>query len=138
MYPFGYGLSYTDFNYSEIKVENSQIKAGQPATVSVTLENTGDVRGEEVAQLYLTLPDKGYQNPLYSLKGFQRVSLEPGESQIVKFEITPEMMESVRMNGERAIEDGEYTIRIGGATPHERSLELGASQWETASFVVSN
>lgn len=138
MYTFGYGLSYTSFDYSDIEMADSQINSGQPAKVKVTLQNTGEMRGEEVVQLYITLPAKGYQNPLYSLKGFQRVALEPGVSQTVEFEITPEMMESVQMDGKRIIEDGEYTVHVGGATPHERSLELGASQWETASFVVSN
>lgn len=136
MYPFGFGLSYTSFSYDNIKISNSDLKPDETAEITVRVTNTGNSPGEEVVQLYLTLPDKGYQNPLYSLKGFKRILLKPGESEEVIFELTPEMKTSVNMEGEFIIEEGDYTVRVGGASPGKRSLELGAPEFVTAVFSV--
>jgi len=137
MYPFGYGLSYTDFRYEDVTINSNELQAGETTEVNVTVKNIGRYDGEEVVQLYLTLPDKGYQNPLYSLKGFKRVALQPGESKEVSFTLTPDLMESVTMEGEFVIEQGEYLVKVGGSSPHERSLELGMPGFEETQFTVS-
>ena len=82
LYPFGYGLSYTKFTYSDLTLPHQPVKAGDPFTADVTVTNTGKPAGDEVAQLYLNFPDvKGA--PMRALRGFQRVHLEPGASQKV-------------------------------------------------------
>ena len=137
MYPFGFGLSYTSFSYENITINNASLKPGDTAEVLVTVQNNGSYAGEEVVQLYLTLPDKGYQNPIHSLKGFTRVFLEPGESREVSFSLTPELMESITMEGDYVIEQGEYLILAGGSSPGNRSQELGMPLLLKSNFTVS-
>jgi len=116
LYPFGYGLSYTTFSYSGLKVPPQPIKAGDPLTADVTVTNSGKLAGDEVVQLYLSFPDvKGA--PLRALRGFQRVHLEPGKSQPVHFELKPRDLSMVTEAGEPVIADGQYKISIGGGQP---------------------
>src|SRR5271170_248495 len=116
LYPFGYGLSYTTFSYSGLKVPANPVKAGDPVTAEVTVTNTGKVAGNEVAQLYLSFPDvKGA--PLRALRGFQRVHLEPGGSQKLRFELKPRDLSMVPEEGEPIIAAGEYHISVGGGQP---------------------
>lgn len=127
LYPFGFGLSYTTFKYSPIKLSASTIGKKQSAEVEVTVTNAGSKEGEEVVQLYITDMEASAPAPLFSLKGIKRVSLKPGASSTMKFTITPEMLELVNSKGERIIEPGKFTISIGGSLPGKRSTELGAS-----------
>ncbi len=136
MYPFGYGLSYTSFIYENLRLSKDQLASGEPVEMEFVVKNTGELSGEEVVQLYLTLPDKGYQNPLYTLQGIKRVALNPGEGQQIKFTLSPVQMESVTMDGSRVIEEGEYAITIGGSSPGERSVELGMPGFLSAKFRV--
>jgi beta-glucosidase len=116
LYPFGYGLSYTTFSYSGLKVPPKPIKAGDPASADVTVTNTGKLAGDEVVQLYLSFPDvKGA--PLRALRGFQRIHLEAGKSQAVHFELKPRDLSMVTEAGEPIIADGQYKISIGGGQP---------------------
>ncbi len=117
LYPFGYGLSYTTFSYSKLKLPESSIAAGQPLTVDVTVTNTGKLAGDEVAQLYLTFPDvKGA--PLRALRGFQRVHLDPGKSQRLHFELKPRDLGIVSEAGEPIIAAGKYSVLLGGGQPN--------------------
>jgi beta-glucosidase len=116
LYPFGYGLSYTSFAYSGLSVPHQGVEAGSPVVVEATVTNTGKVAGEEVAQLYLRFPDvKGA--PLRALRGFQRVHLEPGGSQKLRFELKPRDLSMVTEKGEPIIAAGEYHISVGGGQP---------------------
>jgi beta-glucosidase len=115
LFPFGYGLSYTTFNYSDIKVP-SQVAAGSPLVAEATITNTGKVAGDEVAQLYLTFP-KVPGAPLKALRGFQRIHLEPGAKQTVKFELNPRDMSMVTEAGDPVVAEGAYTLSIGGGQP---------------------
>ncbi len=116
LYPFGYGLSYTTFSYSGLKVPATPVKAGDPVTAEVTVTNTGKRPGDEVAQLYLSFPDvKGA--PLRALRGFQRVHLDPGASQSVKFELKPRDLGIVTDAGEPIVAEGQYKISVGGGQP---------------------
>lgn len=128
LYPFGFGLSYTDFEYSDIRLDDDRISSEQSATVTATITNTGEFEAEEVAQLYITDPDASVRVPLFSLKGFERIKLAPGESGDVEFEITPEMLKLVNDEGEKVLEPGEFRISIAGSVPTERSRELGAAE----------
>jgi beta-glucosidase len=124
LYPFGFGLSYTSFAYSGIKLSTEQVKKNVPVTASVTVTNAGKVDADEVVQLYITNPDNG-ENPLFSLKGFKRVSLKAGESRSVDFELTPELLQSINNDGRGVQLTGDYHIYLGGSLPTQRSQDLG-------------
>jgi len=128
MYPFGYGLSYTRFEYSDIKLSDNKITVKQPVDVEVTLTNTGEYEGEEVVQLYITDTEASVRVPLYSLKDFKRVYLKPGESKKTKFTITTEMLEVISNDGNGVLEPGEFKISVGGSLPGSRSEELGMTR----------
>lgn len=116
LYPFGHGLSYTTFKYSDLKISGQTVDAGQPVGADVTVTNTGDKAGDEVAQLYLNFPDvKGA--PQVALRGFQRIHLAPGESQTIHFDLKDRDLGMVTMNGDPIIAAGDYTLSIGGGQP---------------------
>ena len=116
LYPFGYGLSYTKFSYSDLGVPAQAVTAGQPIGADVTVTNTGSLAGDEVVQLYLKFPQvKGA--PRVALRGFQRIHLEPGASQQVHFDLKPRDLGMVTEDGNPIIAQGDYTISIGGGQP---------------------
>ena len=116
LYPFGYGLSYTTFKYSDLSVPVQPVAAGQSLGADVTVTNTGKVAGDEVAQLYLKFPDvKGA--PRIALRGFQRIHLEAGASQKLHFELKNRDLGMVTEDGSPIIAQGDYTISIGGGQP---------------------
>jgi beta-glucosidase len=116
LYPFGYGLSYTKFSYSDLSVPSAAIAAGQPLSADVTVTNVGKAAGDEVVQLYLKFPQvKGA--PSVALRGFRRIHLEPGASQQVHFDLKPRDLGMVTEDGNPIIAQGDYTISIGGGQP---------------------
>jgi beta-glucosidase len=116
LYPFGYGLSYTKFSYSDLNVPAQAVAAGQPVGADVTVTNTGKLAGDEVVQLYLKFPPvKGA--PLIALRGFERIHLDPGASQKVHFELKPRDLGMVTEEGNPVIAPGDYTISVGGGQP---------------------
>ena len=116
LYPFGYGLSYTTFKYSDLSVPMQAVAAGQPVSADVTVTNTGKVAGDEVVQVYLRFPAaKGA--PLIALRGFQRVHLEAGASQKVHFDLKDRDLGMVTEDGTPIIAQGDYTISVGGGQP---------------------
>jgi beta-glucosidase len=116
LYPFGYGLSYTTFAYSGLKVPADPVAAGSAVTAEATVTNTGKVAGDEVVQLYLAFPAVAGA-PLKALRGFQRLHLEPGASRQVTFELKPRDLSLVTEAGDRVVAEGEYTLSIGGGQP---------------------
>ena len=116
LYPFGYGLSYTTFKYSGLKLSTTSLVAGQPLSADVTVTNTGNLAGDEVAQLYLVPPQQG-GNPLRSLEGFHRVQLAPHASTVVHFNLSPRDLSGVDDAGHREVRAGAYQIYVGGAQP---------------------
>ncbi len=116
LYPFGYGLSYTTFSFSGLTVPNEAVNAGDPVSVEVTVGNTGKVAGDEIAELYLSFPNQPGA-PLRALRAFQRVHLEPGGSQQVRFELKPRDLSMVSELGEPMIVEGDYTVSVGGGQP---------------------
>jgi beta-glucosidase len=116
LYPFGYGLSYTSFAYSELKVPMEPVAAGEPLHAEVTVTNTGKVAGDEVVQLYLKFPAVPGA-PLKALRGFRRVHLEPGASQAVAFDLKPRDLSMVTEAGEPVVPEGEFTLSAGGGQP---------------------
>jgi len=128
LFPFGFGLSYTTFKYNDLKLSAKEVEKGKSVIAEVTITNTGKVKAEEIVQLYITDLKASTRVPFYSLKGFQRVTLTPGENKKVTFEITPKLMQMVDDEGKRVIEKGEFKIIIGSACPAQRSVDLGAAQ----------
>jgi len=116
LYPFGYGLSYTNFAYRDARSGAAAIRAGSPAKPSVEVRNSGKVAGEEVVELYVAAPgDAGVEHP--TLAGFTRVHLGPGEARRVSFDLDPRWMSRVDEQGERHVNPGEYTLWLGGGQP---------------------
>jgi beta-glucosidase len=137
LYPFGFGLSYTRFQYSQLKLSRNNIAAGQPLEVVFNLTNSGDVEAEEVAQIYLSDKKASVRVPDSKLIGFERVHLKPGESKEIRHQITPEMMMLVDENGEQVLEAGEFEVLVGGCSAGKRSLELGVPELLSEQFVVA-
>ncbi|HTS10943.1 MAG TPA: glycoside hydrolase family 3 C-terminal domain-containing protein [Candidatus Limnocylindrales bacterium] len=116
LWPFGYGLSYTTFKHSELALPTAPINAGDPLDVSVTVTNSGSVAGDEVVQLYLKFPEVAGA-PIRALRGFQRIHLEPGASQVVKFHLERRDLSMVTEAGDIIVAEGKYTVSVGGGQP---------------------
>ncbi|PSJ43162.1 glycoside hydrolase family 3 C-terminal domain-containing protein [Allosphingosinicella deserti] len=116
VYPFGHGLSYTRFAYTPLTLAPAQGGAEQGLRVATRVTNSGDRAGDEVAQLYLEFPDRP-GTPRIALRGFQRVSLRPGESRELVFDLTPRDLSSVTVEGKRSVAAGRYRVTIGSGQP---------------------
>jgi beta-glucosidase len=124
LYPFGFGLSFTSFEYSNLALSSPETDASQPLEVSVTVQNTGKSAGEEVVQLYLKDLEASSIQPIHSLRGFQRVALGPGESGRVQFRLTEKDLSLIDDDGKRVLEPGRFRVYVGGSQPDARSVEL--------------
>jgi beta-glucosidase len=131
LYGFGFGVSYTTFAYSNLKISPETVEAGDPVTVEGDVKNTGAMAGDEVVELYLTQP-KAYETPLRVLAEFKRVHLGAGESAHVSLKIDPRSLGQVDEKGNRAIVPGEYTVSLAGAQPQD------AVSVQTGKFNVSS
>ena len=120
LYPFGYGLSYTTFEYSDITISNNQMKVDGTITASVTIKNTGNYNADEVVQLYIRDVVGTISRPVKELKGFQRIHLNAGESKTVTFTITPDILRFYDYNLNDVIEPGDFDIMIG---PNSRNVK---------------
>ncbi len=136
LYPFGFGLSYSRFEYGNLKLDSTQPRQGETVLATVTVRNVGDVAGDEVVQLYLTDVEASVRTPISALKGFRRIRLKPGQHREVAFTITPEMMSLVDENGDSRLEPGRFRVTIGGCSPGQRGADLGAPQPVQATFAV--
>ncbi|MBS1653244.1 MAG: beta-glucosidase BglX [Bacteroidetes bacterium] len=125
-YPFGYGLSYTHFSYSDIKLSSAVVKQGQPLTASVIVTNTGNYDGKETIQLYIRDIVGSVVRPVKELKGFQQVFLKAGESKTVQFKITVDDLRFYNDQLQYIYEPGDFKVFIGGDSQHvkEASFEL--------------
>jgi len=137
LYPFGFGLSYATFEYPSVTLSTKKVAKGKPLEVAAVVRNTGKMAGEEVVQLYLTHPPRaGQQVPLFALKHFRRVRLEPGASTTVKFTLTPEELALIDAKGNSVAVAGAITVSVGGSLPSKRSQTLGASAPAVATVVI--
>jgi beta-glucosidase len=136
LFPFGFGLNYTRFEYHNLQVNKTRLQAGEMFAVQVSVQNVGQRAGDEVVQVYLSAPGAGKTAPLHSLVGFKRVSLEAGETGLVRFELGRDALETVGETGHYRIVPGQYCLTVGGCSPSDRGLALGAPQPLSASFEV--
>ena len=129
LFAFGYGLSYTTFTYSPIRLTSDSFKAGDPIHVDAEVKNTGKIAGDEVVELYLTQPHTEI-SPIVALAGFTRVHLAPNQSTKVGFDLDARSLGEVGVDGKRVIQPGEYTLSVGGSQPG------GPSNSSTVAFSI--
>jgi beta-glucosidase len=127
LYPFGFGLSYTTFAYSNLRVSAKQIPATGRARVSVDVRNTGSRAGDEVVQLYIRDEVSNATRPVKELRGFQRVSLAPGETRTVSFDVGPEHLSYHGVGMKRVVEPGTFQLMVGGSSADLQSVSLVVS-----------
>jgi len=116
LFPFGYGLSYTKFDYSNLQLSKKQINATESITAKFNLTNAGKVAGEEVVQLYIRDMLATVARPLLELKNFKRISLKAGETKEITFEIMPDMLKMLNADMKTVIEPGDFRIMIGSSS----------------------
>ena len=125
LFPFGHGLSYTTFAYSNLRLSSERIAAGETATLSVDVTNTGERAGDEVIQLYVhDLLSERVTRPVKLLKGFQRITLQPGECRTVRFPIGPEQLEFLDETMKKVVEPGQFELMAGGSSKTTQSIVL--------------
>ena len=124
LYPFGYGLSYTTFEYSDVKLSSTSIDAKGELTASVTVTNTGKADGAEVVQLYIRDLVGSVTRPVKELKGFEKVFIKAGESKTVSFKITPELLKFYNYDLDYVFESGDFDVMIGGNSHDVKSARF--------------
>ncbi|HYJ65188.1 MAG TPA: glycoside hydrolase family 3 C-terminal domain-containing protein [Parafilimonas sp.] len=123
LFPFGFGLSYTSFEYSNLQLEKNNINKTDSIKVSCTIKNTGGVAGDEVIQLYIHDVLASVSQPVMQLKGFQRIHLHAGESKEISFMITPQMLSMLNKDLNSVVEPGDFRIMIGASSRDIRLKE---------------
>jgi beta-glucosidase len=126
LYPFGYGLSYTNFSYGDVKLSKTKLKGNETLTATVTVTNTGKMAGEETVQLYISDPVASISRAVEELKGFKKVTLQPGEQKEVSFNVTTDDLKFYNTNLKYDWEPGEFVIKIGTSSSDTRSASV---QW---------
>ena len=138
LYPFGYGLSYTTFKFDNLRVEPSQIQTEGTAKVYVDVTNTGSREGDEVPQMYIHQKIASVTVPVKELRGFQRITLKPGEKKTVEFTITPDSLSLLNVDMHKVVEPGAFEVMVGPDSEHVSTviLNVGGSEG-TGSSVMS-
>jgi len=126
LYPFGYGLSFTNFEYSDIQLDKTNLKGNDRLIATMTVTNTGKFAGEETAQLYINDPVASVTRPVKELKGFQKITLQPGEKKAVSFNITPDDLKFFNSDLKYDWESGDFIIQIGG---NSRDVKTAKVTW---------
>lgn len=121
LYPFGYGLSYTTFQYAFKNVPD-ELKIGDNLNISVDVTNTGAMDGDEVVQLYISLPDSKLKKPIRALQGFNRIHLKKGETKTVEFLLQPSQLAGRNNENVAVVESGKILLSVGGAQPDDKSV----------------
>jgi beta-glucosidase len=138
LYPFGFGLGYTQFIYSDLELEQASLSQGESLAFSCVLTNCEELAADEVVQIYLSAPKDAFPVPKHSLVDFRRVALQPCESRRLRFRLTPDMLNVIDLDGRAVQLAGQYRVEIGGCSPGKRGQELGAPEPVAAEFSVLN
>ena len=124
LYPFGFGLSYTSFEYGDLSLSANELSEGDSITLSVPVTNSGDVKGKEVVQLYMHDLVASVARPIKELKGFEMVELAPGETRTIDFTIDEEMLKFYTASEEWEAEEGEFELMVGGNSEDLKTIKL--------------
>jgi beta-glucosidase len=126
LYPFGYGLSYTTLEYSNLKISSHKIKFGEKLKISVEVKNTGNYDGQEIVQLYVRDLVGSVTRPVKELKGFEKITLKKGETKTVSFEISSEDLKFYNLDMKFEAEPGSFEVFVGesSATERKENFEL--------------
>jgi beta-glucosidase len=116
LYPFGFGLSYTTFRFSNLRLENPTIRKNEKAKVLIDVTNTGNRAGSEVVQMYIRDLFSTVTRPVKELRGFKKIWLEPNESKAVVFDILPEHLAFTNIEKEYVVEPGDFEIKVGNSS----------------------
>ncbi|MGP8253071.1 MAG: glycoside hydrolase family 3 N-terminal domain-containing protein [Terracidiphilus sp.] len=134
LFAFGYGLSYTTFKFDNLRVEPAQIAAGGRAKVSVEVTNTGAREGDEAPQLYLHQEVASVTQPVMQLKGFERITLKPGERRTVEFTITSQMLSIFNLDMKRVVEPGDFDLMVGPSSVDTKTVKLTVAASNTSAI----
>ncbi len=124
LFPFGYGLSYTSFEYSNLKIDKSEFSISENVNVSVSVKNTGKYDGEEIVQLYIRDIAASYIRPVKELKAFEKIALKVGEEKLIKFTLSANDFSFYDMDGNTLLEPGNFEIYVGGNSVEVSKLNL--------------
>ena len=124
LYPFGYGLSYTSYAYSSLRISKPIISSKENTTVTVDVKNIGQREGEEIVQLYIRDEVSSVTRPIKELKDFKRIALAPGETKQVSFTITPDKLKFYDVNMKEVVEPGDFTIMVGPSSQTHSTIKL--------------
>jgi beta-glucosidase len=116
LYSFGFGLSYTEFEFKRLRLKKARIKVGESTTIQVDVTNTGQREGAEVVQMYIRDLVSSVTRPIRELKGFRKVHLAPGETRTITLEITPDSLSFYDIDMEYRVEPGEFEIQVGNSS----------------------
>lgn len=134
LYPFGFGLSYTNFEYSSIKLSASKISTDENITCTVKVKNTGSRSSDEIVQLYIKDVEASVEVPKWQLRGMKRITLAAGEATEVSFSLSPRMLALIDYEGDAILEPGRFEVFIGGSQPDARSQRLTGTKVLSAAF----
>jgi beta-glucosidase len=137
LFPFGFGLSYTEFEYGSIKLSSEKIGTQENLEVSVDVRNTGDRKGDEVVQLYLRQPNPPFTVPLRRLQGIERITLGSAETKTVSFLLTPRDLAAIDDDGNCVLIPGQFEVFVGGCQPDPRSEALTGKEISVGRFKVT-
>ncbi|GAB4571415.1 MAG: hypothetical protein Fur0017_20420 [Anaerolineales bacterium] len=136
LYPFGFGLSYSHFEYSELQLDKPKLTLGDSLQVSLTVRNSGGSDSAEVVQFYLSDLHASTIVPIHHLIGFERVMLKAGESKTLKLTVTPEMISFFNDDGKLTLKTGDFRLELGGCSPGKRGQDLGTPVPVRATFKI--
>ncbi len=137
LYPFGYGLSYSKFEYGEMYIDRSKLNTGEAFNCRVTVRNAGKCEADEIVQLYLEDAEASVEVPKRQLSGIKRIHLLPGEATDVSFTISPRQMALIDNDGRCILEPGMFNVYVSGNQPDRRSLELTGNKTARGSFELN-
>jgi beta-glucosidase len=129
LYPFGYGLSYTQYTYTNLKLDKKKALAREPVTVTIDVTNTGDRNGDEIVQLYIRDMVSSVTRPVQELKDFKRITLAKGETKTVEFTINNDKLQFFNTKMKRVVELGEFEVMVG-----KSSTEYLSDKFEVVGF----
>lgn len=137
LYPFGYGLSYSKFEYGEMWADRNRLNTGEEFNCRVTVKNVGKYEADEIVQLYLEDAEASVEVPKWQLSGIKRVHLLPGETTEVSFTVSPRQMALIDNEGRCILEPGRFNVYVSGNQPDRRSLELTGNKTARGSFELA-